>query len=371
MQKKGYNVHETMDRPNNDLAKLPPDVNLETPRILKAAITANRELAHLKGYCSLLPNESILLNSIILQEARASSEIENIVTTHDELYRAMVVDYQSIEPATKEVLDYRAAIWKGFELLKKTESLTTNMIVSMQEVLEGNTAGIRTLPGTALVNDATGKTIYTPPDNEGTIRHLLANLEEYLNTEIHPVDPLIRMAVAHYQFESIHPFYDGNGRAGRILNVLYLVKEGLLDSPILYLSRNIIRDKGTYYRLLQEIRTKNAWEDWVVYVLGLVEGTAKETLETISQIVNLMDQTIEDARRRLPKTSYSKELVEAVFAQPYTKIEHLVQRGIAERRTASKYLQQLEELGIITSTKEWKQKIYINHRLVELLKKRS
>lgn len=283
----------------------------------------------------------------------------------------MVVDYQSIEPATKEVLNYRSAIWKGFELFKKSGALTTNLIVAIQEELEGNNAGIRTLPGTALVNDATGETICTPPDNETTIRRLLANLEEYLNTEVHPVDPLIRMAIAHYQFESIHPFYDANGRTGRILNVLYLVKEGLLDSPILYLSRNIIRDKGTYYRLLQEIRTRDAWEEWVVYVLGLVEGTAKDTLETIRQIVELMDKTIEYARQNLPKTSYSKELLEAVFAQPYTKIEHLVQREIAERRTASKYLQQLEELRILTSTKEWKQKIYINHRLVDLLKQRS
>lgn len=366
-----YTAHEEMDRPNNDLAELPPRQNLETSRVLKAAIAANRELAQLKGFCSLLPNESILLNSIILQEARASSEIENIITTHDDLYRALVVDYQSIEPTTKEVLNYRSAIWKGFELFKKSEALTTNLIVAIQEELEGNNAGIRTLPGTALVNDATGETIFTPPDNETTIRRLLANLEEYLNTEIHPVDPLIRMAIAHYQFESIHPFYDGNGRTGRILNVLYLVKEGLLDSPILYLSRNIIRDKGMYYRLLQEIRTRDAWEEWVVYVLGLVEGTAKDTLETIRQIVELMDKTIEYTRQKLPKTSYSKELIEAVFAQPYTKIEHLVQRGIAERRTASKYLQQLEELQILTSTKEWKQKIYINRQLVDLLKQRS
>lgn len=359
------------NNPFNELPNLPPVVDLETPRVLKAAIAANRELAQLKGYCALLPNETILLNSIILQEARASSEIENIITTHDDLYRAMVIDYQSIEPATKEVLNYRSATWTGYELLKKTGSITTNMIVTIQKELEGNDAGIRTLPGTALVNDATGETIYIPPDDPVAIQQLLTNLETYLNTDIHPVDPLIRMAVAHYQFESIHPFYDGNGRTGRIVNVLYLVKEELLDSPILYLSRNIIRDKRTYYRLLQGIRENGEWEEWVVYMLELIAGTADETLGMIRQIVKLMDETIEEARKNLPKASYSKELIETIITQPYTKIEHLVQQGIAERRTASKYLQQLEEIGILIATKEWKQKIYINHRLVDLLKRRA
>lgn len=356
-------------KPYNDLPKLPPKVDLETPAILNAAIRANRELAQLKGYCALLPNESILLNSIIVQEARASSEIENIVTTHDELYKAMVVDHQSVDAATKEVLNYRAAVWAGLNLLKQSGHITTNTIIAIQRVLEENDAGIRKLPGTSLVNDATGETIYTPPDDESTIRDLMRDLENYLNTDVHPVDPLIRMAVAHYQFESIHPFYDGNGRTGRIVNVLYLVKEHLIGSPILYLSRNIIREKGEYYHLLQSVRSEGDWESWVLFMLRAVEVTSGDTLTMIRQIVEMMNETVEVAKAKLPRTSYSEELIETVFAQPYTKIEHLVQRGIAERRTASKYLKQLEDLGVLQSVRVWKQQIFINHRLMELLRR--
>jgi Fic family protein len=357
------------DKPFNALPKLPPKADLETPTILNGAIRANRELAQLKGYCALLPNESILLNSIIVQEARASSEIENIVTTHDKLYQAMVVDHQSVDAATKEVLNYRAAVWAGLDLLRQSGYITTNTIVAIQRVLEENDAGIRKLPGTSLVNDVTGETIYTPPDDERTIRDLMRNLENYLNTVVHSVDPLVRMAVAHYQFESIHPFYDGNGRTGRIVNVLYLVKERLIDSPILYLSRNIIREKGEYYRLLQSVRTEGDWQAWVLFMLRAVEVTAADTLAMIRQIVEMMNETIEVAKEKLPRTSYSKELIETVFAQPYTKIEHLVQRDIAERRTASKYLKQLEDLGVLQSIRVWKQQIYINHRLMELLRR--
>jgi Fic family protein len=352
----------------NDLPLLPPDLDLETPTILKAAIRANKELAHLKGYCALLPNQSILLDSIILQEARTSSEIENIVTTHDELYRAMVVDQEPADAATKEVLDYREAVWTGLDLLRQSGHITTNTIEAIQRMLEGNDAGIRTLPGTSLVNDATGETVYTPPDNEQTIRDLMSDLEKYLNTEVHSVDPLIRMAVAHYQFESIHPFYDGNGRTGRILNVLYLVKERLIDSPILYLSRQIIREKGEYYRLLQSVRSDGDWESWVLFMLRAVEVTSGDTLTMIGRIAELMDETLSIAKAGLPRTSYSKELIEAVFAQPYTKIEHLVERGVAERRTASKYLKQLEDLDVLRSVQVWKQRLFINHRLMELLR---
>jgi len=353
--------------PCNNLPLLPPSAELETPGILKKAISANRELARLSGYCSLLPNESILLNAIVLKEARASSEIENIITTSDQLYRALVGDESRLDPAVKEVLNYRTATWTGYRLLQKTGLLTTRTITAIQQELVQNNAGIRKLPGTTLTSDRTGEVIYTPPDNELVIRRLLKNLEEYINTDA-PTDPLIKMAVMHHQFESIHPFYDGNGRTGRILNVLYLNKERLLASPILYLSRYIIRNKARYYEHLQEVRIREDWSGWIDFILDAVERTARQTLETIMAIVALMEETIQNARTSLPKTTYSKELVELLFVQPYTKIEHLVRGNIAERRTASKYLKQLEQIGILESFRSWRETIYINRKLMELLR---
>ncbi|NBC30468.1 MAG: Fic family protein [Spirochaetes bacterium] len=353
--------------PANDLPRLPPAVDVESKATLKEAIAANRELARLKEYCSRLPNEAILLDTIVLKEARASSEIENIVTTHDELYRALTVRDEQIGPETKEVLNYRSAMWNGVALLREHNLITTRMIMRMQEVLERNTAGVRTLPGTALKNDLTGETVYTPPDNEKTIRDLLANLEHYTNTESE-TDPLVKIAIIHYQFESIHPFYDGNGRTGRMLNVLYLMKEGLLDTPILYLSRHIIENKPTYYALLQNVRNEGAWEEWIRFMLAAVESTSRLTLDTAKRIVAVLEETAERARRELPKSTYSKELIEAIFVQPYVKIEHLVRAGIAERRTASKYLKQLEELGVLESYRAWRETIYLNTRLMEVIR---
>jgi Fic family protein len=358
------------NRPANDLPLLPPNAEIESKAVLRRAISANRELARLKGYCSQLPNETILLNTIVLKEARASSEIENIITTHDELYHALAVDDPQTTAQTKEVLNYRSAMWKGYRLLRERGLITTGSIVAIQEELERNSAGIRKLPGTTLKNDRTGETVYTPPDEEATILSLLANLERYINEE-NPVDPLVKMAVVHYQFESIHPFYDGNGRTGRILNVLYLIKEGLIDSPILYLSRFIIQNKSRYYELLQNVRASKNWEQWIEFILNAVEDTAIETLQTAQAIVSLMDETIESARTTLPKTTYSKELIELLFVQPYVKIEHLVNAGLAERRTASKYLRQLEDIGILESYKAWRDTIFINKRLMELIRQRS
>jgi Fic family protein len=355
-------------KPANDLLLLPPRTDLETRSVLRKAISANRELAKLKGYGTLLPNETILLNTVVLKEARASSEIENIVTTQDELYRAMVAGPGTAEPETKEVLNYRAAMWKGYALLQKTGLITTRTILAIQAELEGNSAGIRSMPGTELRNDQTGEVIYTPPDNEKVIRDLLANLEQYINTDA-DVDPLVRMAVAHYQFEAIHPFYDGNGRAGRILNVLFLVRCGLLDSPILYLSRYIIRHKPAYYELLQAVRTDKAWTEWIEFMLEAVEATSTQTLSMTRDIVSLMEKTSEQARASLPRTTYSRELVELLFSQPYVKIEHLVAAGIAERRTASKYLKQIEEMGVLRSYQAWRETVYINQPLIELLEK--
>lgn len=359
------------EQPNNALKKLPPSYNLESPAALKTAIRANRALATLNGYCSLLPNSTILLNTIILSEARASSEIENIVTTHDELYRAMAAESQDIEPAAKEVLNYNSALWRGVNLLREKGFITTNIIEAVQRELEQNDAGVRRLPGTALVNELTGEIVYTPPDNERVIRDLLYNLERFLNTDEHPVDPLIKMAVAHYQFEAIHPFYDGNGRTGRILNVLYLMQSGLLDSPILYLSRHIIRGKSRYYSMIQRIHSGEGWEEWIEFMLEAVERTARTTLETIKEIMALLKRTIEQCRGGLPKTTYSKDLIELLFIQPYTKIEHLVDSGIAERRTASKYLRQLELIGVLTPVRIGKYTVYINHRLMDILRRAS
>jgi len=355
-------------KPFNDLELLPPTPEIETKKTLSASIAANRELARLSGFCSLLPDESIFLSTIVLKEASASSEIENIITTHDELYRGLVTSSQKTNQPTKEVLNYRSALYKGFNALQNKGLLTINTIIEIQEELEMNTAGIRRTPGTSLVNDMTGETIYTPPDNPEVITSLLSNLEAYINTE-NDTDPLIQMAVAHYQFESIHPFYDGNGRTGRIINVLFLVLKGLLDSPVLYLSSYINRNKSRYYQLLQNLRMTGSWEEWIIFILKAVEVTSKETLSIIRSIVDLMDTTTEHARKGLPQTSYSKELIELLFVQPYTKIEYIVKAGIAERRTASKYLKQLVELGILESHKVGKEILYINKGLFELLRK--
>lgn len=353
---------------NNDLPELPPKQDIETKIVLKHAISANRELARLKGYCSLLPNDSILLSSIILKEASASSEIENIITTQDALYKAIVAKERMIDPATKEVLSYRSALWLGYSEIKKSDLLRVNTILSIQEELEQNSAGIRRLPGTSLVNDTTGEVMYTPPDNEEVIKNLLRNLEKYINSD-DETDYLIKMAIIHYQFESIHPFYDGNGRTGRIINVLYLVLKGLLDSPVLFLSSYIIKNKTQYYKLLQKMHKSENWEEWIVYILKAVEETAKETYQIISAIMKLLDSTVEKCKKELPKNIYSKELVELMFVQPYTKIAYLVEANIAERRTASKYLKELETIGVLESFRLGKEIIYVNRPLYDLLKK--
>ncbi len=353
---------------NNDLPFLPPKEDIESVKILRKAIKANKALAKLNGYCSTIPNENILLDTIILKEAKASSEIENIITTQDKIYQAMLKKDNKYDAATKEVLNYREATWKGYNLILQKNILTTKSIVEIQESLEKNRAGIRKLPGTQLMNDTTGEVVYIPPDDEKIIRDLLKNLEEYINID-NEVDPLMKLAIIHYQFESIHPFYDGNGRTGRIINVLYLVLKGLLNSPVLYLSSYIIRNKDSYYRYLQNVRDKNEWENWIMFMLTAIEVTSLETLETVSSIKDLMDETIEFCKEKLPKTTYTKELIELLFRQPYTKIDFLVKNEIAERRTASKYLTQLEKIGILESKAFGKEKIFINKKLYEILKK--
>lgn len=348
--------------PNN----LPLDIDIETKAILKKSILANKALAKLNGVAKIIPNQAILINSLILQEAKDSSEIENIITTHDELYQSSL-DISNISHATKEVQSYSRALLKGFDLVKDNSLLLTRHIVDIQQELEGNVAGIRKQAGTVLKNQATGEVIHTPPQEESTIRKLLDNLEQYINTN-DGIDPLIKMAIIHYQFETIHPFYDGNGRTGRIINILYLVLNELLDLPILYLSSYIIKHKADYYRLLQEVRTKGSWEEWIIYMLEGIEQTATKQVQLINDIKELMDNTKEKLKSELPKI-YSKDLLEVLFIHPYTKIDMIVDKLEVTRKTASLYLNQLEEIGLMNGVKLGKSKFFVNIKLFELLQK--
>lgn len=348
--------------PNN----LPLDIDIETKAILKKSILANKALAKLNGVAKIIPNQAILINSLILQEAKDSSEIENIITTHDELYQSSL-DISNISHATKEVQSYSRALLKGFDLVKDNSLLLTRHIVDIQQELEGNVAGIRKQAGTVLKNQATGEVIHTPPQEESTIRKLLDNLEQYINTN-DGIDPLIKMAIIHYQFETIHPFYDGNGRTGRIINILYLVLNELLDLPILYLSSYIIKHKADYYRLLQEVRTKGSWEEWIIYMLEGIEQTATKQVQLINDIKELMDNTKEKLKSELPKI-YSKDLLEVLFIHPYTKIDMLVDNLELHRDTASKHLKAVEKIGILNSVQIKNTRFYVNVKLFELLQK--
>lgn len=345
---------------------LPPDVELETKSVLRQLARANRALAELKGYAATIPNKHILINAITINEAKDSSAIENIITTHDELYKAMSqTGYKN--PAAKEVVSYRTALWHGYQLIQERQILTTNMIIDIHAQIENNQAGIRKLPGTVLKNKATGEVIYTPPGSEQEISELMSNLEQYINEDSDGVDPLVKLAVIHYQFESIHPFYDGNGRTGRIINVLYLVLKELLDSPILYLSRYIILNKTAYYTLLQEIRTRGRWEDWIVFILTGIEETAEETLALVKNINAKVDAMTDEIREKLPKI-YSRELIDLLFSEFYTKTQY-IQEGLGiSRRTAVNYLTALEEQGFLVSEKLGKERIYQNKRLFDLVR---
>ena len=348
--------------PNN----LPLDIDIETKAILKKSILANKALAKLNGVAKIIPNQAILINSLILQEAKDSSEIENIITTHDELYQSSL-DISNISHATKEVQNYSRALLNGFDLVKDNSLLLTRHIVDIQQELEGNVAGIRKQSGTVLKNQATGEVIHTPPQEESTIRKLLDNLEQYINTN-DGIDPLIKMAIIHYQFETIHPFYDGNGRTGRIINILYLVLNELLDLPILYLSSYIIKHKADYYRLLQEVRTKGSWEEWIIYMLEGIEQTATKQVQLINDIKELMDNTKEKLKSELPKI-YSKDLLEVLFIHPYTKIDMLVDNLELHRDTASKHLKAMEKIGILNSVQIKNTRFYVNVKLFELLQR--
>ena len=337
----------------------------ESPEILKKLALSSRRLAELKGIAGSIPNQSILLNTLGLQEAKDSSEIENIITTHDELFKDDVLPDAFSNPAAKEVLRYRQALRIGFNQIKQSGLLTSNHIIQIQAELEQNNAGFRKLPGTTLKN-AIGQVIYTPPQEPTEIIALMSDLEQFINNaELFDVDPLIKMALIHHQFESIHPFYDGNGRTGRIINVLYLVKEGLLDSPILYLSSYIVRTKADYYSLLQSVRVEDRWEDWVLYMLEGIEQTAALAIETIQAIkVALQDYK---HRIRADYKFYSQDLINNLFTHPYTKIE-FVQRDLqVSRITATKYLEALTEGGFLKKQKMGRGNYYINIALNSIL----
>ncbi len=351
------------NEPYNDLPLLPPKVELETKKVLKQAIAATRVLAELKGRADEIPNQSMLINAITLQEAKDSSEIENIVTTDDNLYQAFSANTNTTDAQTKEVLRYRQALWEGYNNLDK-RPLSTNTFVSIVQTIKENNSGIRKTTGTRITSN--NKTIYTPPEGEKVIRDLLKNLEDFVHAE-NGIDDLVRLAVMHYQFEAIHPFPDGNGRTGRVLNILYLVEKGLLDAPILYLSKYIIENKNQYYTKLRAVTEKQDWEGWILYMLKGVEETAKYTLEKINAINSLMHDTIAFAKEKLPSRVYSKELIELLFEQPYCKVKFLVDKGIAKRQTAAEYLQELEKTGILKSQKVGVENLFLNIRLFEIL----
>ena len=349
------------------IQKLPLDIDIETKKVLKKSISASRALSKLNGIAKTIPNQNIIINSLVLQEAKDSSAIENIITTHDELYKSEI-DKSNISQSTKEVNFYAQALKKGYSLVKENNLILTKHIVQIQSILENNDAGIRKQSGTTLKNEKTGEIIFTPPQNGTQIRELLSNLEQYINTEDN-IEPLIKMAIIHHQFESIHPFYDGNGRTGRILNILYLVLNNLLDLPILYLSRYITKNKTTYYKLLQEVRDTNNWEEWILYILEGVEQISDETTNLIENINNLMIDTKKQIQDKLPKI-YSKDLLEVLFLHPYTKIDFLVNNNIVTtRQSASTYLKELEKIGILSSTKIGRSKFFINIKLYNMLKK--
>ncbi|MBN2424727.1 MAG: Fic family protein [Calditrichaceae bacterium] len=356
------------DKPYNDLPLLPPKFELENRDILRKAITANTALAELKGLGASIPNQNILINSLTLQEAKHSSEIENVITTNDALYKAFTAKTSKIDPATKEVLHYREALWEGYKKVKKRRILNTNLFIELVRMIKQNQAGIRNTPGTKIANSGTGKVVYTPPEGERIIRDKLANLESWLHEEDGP-DPLIKLAVIHYQFEAIHPFSDGNGRTGRLINILYLIQQDLLNYPVLYLSKYIIDHKPDYYKLLREVTEKNAWQPWIFFMLDAVEQTANSSIKRINAIRSLLDKFLRDAKKQLPDYMYSKELIELLFDQPYCKAEFLVKSNIAKRQTAASYLKELERIGILKLHKTGKENLYLNVELFEILAK--
>jgi Fic family protein len=341
-------------------------LDLESKAIMKKTATARSALAEMKGAALSIPNESILISTLSLQEAKDSSAIENIITTHDELYQGDYLKKEFKSISSKEVHNYAEALRWGFETVRQKGILTNNHIIQMQATLEENDAGFRKVPGTELKNEQTGEIVYTPPQTHDEVLGLMNNLEQFMNdNDLSDWDPLVKMAIIHHQFESIHPFYDGNGRTGRIINILYLVKEGLLNLPILYLSRYINQNKGDYYRLLQKVRTENAWEEWALYILDGVEQTSLQTIKIIEGIKNLMLKHKKKIRENTK--FYSQDLINNLFKHPYTKIDFIMADLAVSRLTATKYLDELDQIGIVQKVKLGRDNYYINTDLYNLL----
>ncbi|OBP14149.1 addiction module protein [Rheinheimera sp. SA_1] len=356
------------EQPYNQLPTLPPNLDaIETRAVLKACIAARAAVAELKKAGELIPNQSMLINLLPLLEAKDSSEIENIVTTTDKLFQYALED-KGADHATKEALRYRTALYQGYIQLEK-KPLCTATAIGVCSTLKHAEMDIRKVPGAFIGNQTTGEIIYTPPVGETIIRNLLTNWERFLHDD-DDIDPLIKMAISHYQFEAIHPFYDGNGRTGRILNVLYLIECGLLTLPILYLSRFIVQHKQDYYRLLNQVTKDQNWEEWLIFMLKGVEQTALWTCEKITAMRALMESTAHYIRAQLPKI-YSYELVQLIFEQPYCRISNLVERDIAKRQTASIYLKQLADLGVLQEIDSGKEKLFVHPRLMTLMTKDS
>ena len=353
------------NKPYNALPELPPSAeqtDIESKAILKKCILARAALAELKQSAELVPNPAILINTLPILEAKDSSEIENIVTTTDKLFAHVEINRQ-VDPATKEALRYRTALYEGYQAVLK-KPLNTNTAVAICQTIKATEMQIRRVPGTALANDKTGETIYAPPEGESLLREKLANWERFLHNQTQ-TDPLIRMAIGHYQFAAIHPFTDGNGRTGRILNILFLIQSGLLTLPILYMSRFIIQTKSDYYQKLLAVTTQNAWEDWILYMLDAVQQTANWTATKIAAMRSLMQQTIAQVQRQLRKI-YRYELIEILFTQPYCRISNIVDAGIAKRQAASDYLKQLVDIGILKEISLGREKLFINTQLLAL-----
>jgi Fic family protein len=357
-------------KPYNDLPALPPSVDVESRPVLKACIEARAAVAELKAAGQLIPNQGVLINSIPMLEAQASSEIENIVTTADRMFLFDSAGEGEPDPATKEALRYRTALWEGYETLKK-RPLSTNMAVQICRAIKGVDMDIRNTPGTTLTNDRTRQVVYTPPEGERLLRQKLANWEQWMHGTLPgtaEIDPLVRMAAGHYQFEAIHPFTDGNGRTGRVINLLFLVEQGLLDIPVLYLSRYIVRNKAGYYRGLQSVTETDAWEPWLLYMLGGVTETARWTTNKIVAVRALLEETTERMRRDASSV-YSRELAELVFVRPYCRIAHVVEAGLAKRQTASTYLKTLVDIGVLREHKMGREKVFLNPAFIDLLKR--
>ena len=352
--------------PFNDLPLLPPAADIETSAVLKACIEAHKELAKLKTTGKLVPNQTVLTNSISLLESQASSSIENIVTTTDELFEYAQDDSAPMSPSTKETLRYRHALYEGCQLLKE-RPLTIPLVCKLCSIIRRVETDVRKVPGTALVHDRTGEKIYTPPEGERRLRDLLSNWQDYLNDTSSGIDPLIRLAIQHYQFEAIHPFSDGNGRTGRIINLLYVIHHQLLDTPILYMSGHIIRAKGEYYQRLLQVTTEGAWVEWILYFLNGVYETSKWTLSKISAIQELIHSSSEFLRAKAPSI-YSKEPIELLFTQPYIRIHNLASAFKIGRDTASKHLKLLSAIGFLEEVKRGREKLFINHAFLNLLR---